>query len=171
MYYKNPAKIVLLLLSVLPALFFYCEAIADAKEVKAPDFTLEDLSNKKISLSQYAGKVVVLDFWATWCPPCRMSIPELVNLQDKYRENGLVILGISVDSAGTKTAYLSDFMEKYKINYTILRADEKITGKYFGDSEFSIPTLFIVNREGMVVDIYSGYSPGAVEKSLKKIFQ
>jgi len=171
MCYKNPAKIILLFLFILPVLFFGCEKDADTKEVKAPDFTLEDLSGKDVSLSQYAGNVVILDFWATWCPPCRMSIPELVKLQDTYRDNGLVVLGVSVDSSDTKNAYLSSFKEEYKMNYTILRADDKTTRKYFGDSEFGIPTLFIINREGMVVDMHSGYSPGAVEKSLKKILK
>jgi cytochrome c biogenesis protein CcmG, thiol:disulfide interchange protein DsbE len=114
---------------------------------------------------------VVLDFWATWCPPCRMSIPELVKLQEKYREKGLVILGISLDDANTKNADLESFREKYKINYIILRGDDKTAEKYFGRSQFSIPTLFIINREGMVSDMLSGYSPGAVEKSLEKILK
>jgi cytochrome c biogenesis protein CcmG, thiol:disulfide interchange protein DsbE len=170
MDFKYPAKTILLLFFI-SALFLGCETNGETKEVKAPDFTLEDLSGKSISLSQYAGSIVILDFWATWCPPCRMSIPELVKLQDDYRDKGLVILGISVDSADTKNAYLTDFKEKYSINYPILRIDDKTTGKYFGNSEFSIPTLFIVNRNGIVVDMHSGYSPGAVEKSLKKILQ
>jgi alkyl hydroperoxide reductase subunit AhpC len=100
-----------------------------------------------------------------------MSIPELVKLQDQYRDNGLVILGISMDSTDTKNAYLSAFKEKFKINYPILRVDEKTISQYFGNSEISIPILFIINRKGIVVDMHSGYSPGAVEKSLKKILQ
>jgi len=171
MDFKYPAKVILLLLFIVSLLFLGCETKADTKEVKAPDFTLEDLSGKKVTLSQYSGSVVILDFWATWCPPCRMSIPELVKLQEQYRDKGVVILGISVDSAETKNAYLSSFKEKFKINYPILRIDEKTIGTYFGNSDVSIPTLFIVNRAGMVVDMHSGYSPGAVEKSLKKILQ
>jgi len=171
MGYKNSVHVILLFLFTLSVLLLGCETNADTKEVKAPDFTLEDLSGKNISLNQYKGNIVVLDFWATWCQPCRMAIPELVKLQDAYKDKGLVILGISVDSADTKNAYLSSFKEKFKINYPILRVDEKTAGKYLGDSEVSIPTLFIVNRDGMVVDMHSGYSPGAVEKSLKKILQ
>jgi peroxiredoxin len=168
---KYPSKIILSLLFIIFALFLGCETNADTKEVKAPDFTLQDLSGKSVSLSQYNGSIVVLDFWATWCPPCRMSIPELVKLQDQYRDKGLVILGISVDSTDTKNAYLSSFKEKFKINYPILRVDEKTISQYFGNSEISIPILFIINRKGIVVDMHSGYSPGAVEKSLKKILQ
>jgi len=171
MDFKDPARFILLFLSILSLLLLGCETNADTKEVKAPDFTLEDLSGKNISLNQYKGNIVVLDFWATWCQPCRMSIPELVKLQDAYKDKGLVILGISVDSADTKNAYLSSFKEKFKINYPIIRADEKTARKYLGGSEVSIPTLFIINRDGMVVEMHSGYSPGAVEKSLKKILK
>lgn len=171
MDFKNQIKIIMLFLFVLSFIFLGCETNADTNGVKAPDFTLEDLSGNRISLSQYMGNVVILDFWATWCIPCHMSIPELVKLQDDYKDKGLVILGISVDSPSIKNSYLSSFKEKYKINYPILRVDEKTTWNYFGNSNFSIPTLFIVDREGMVIDIHSGYSPGAVEKSLKEIFK
>jgi cytochrome c biogenesis protein CcmG, thiol:disulfide interchange protein DsbE len=171
MHSKNPIKIILTSLFVFSVIFLATYSNADEKKVKAPDFTLLDLSGKSVSLSQYLGKIVILDFWATWCPPCRMSIPELVQLQDKYKKKGLIVLGISVDSTDTKNDYLSAFKEKYKINYAVLRVDDKTIEKYFGRSEVSIPALFIVNREGMVVDMHSGYSPGAVEKSLIKIFQ
>lgn len=168
---KNPARAILLFFLIISLSFFGCEKKADTKEVEAPDFTLEDLTGKNISLSQYKGSVVVLDFWATWCPPCRMSIPELVELQENYRDKGLVVLGISVDSADTENSYISAFSEKFKINYPVLRVDEKTTRRYFGNSDFSIPTMFIIDREGMVVDMHSGYSPGALEKSLKQIFE
>jgi cytochrome c biogenesis protein CcmG, thiol:disulfide interchange protein DsbE len=171
MHHKNPIKSFLFLLFIFSFLVLSFQAGAATKEVKAPDFTLPDLSGKAVSLNQYLGKVVVLDFWATWCPPCRMSIPELVKLQDKYREKGLIILGVSVDDPDTKDAYLTAFREKYKINYAILRVDDKTIEKYFGRSEVSIPTLFIINQKGMVVDMFSGYSPGAVEKSLEKILK
>ena len=63
----------------------------------APDFSLPDLSGKTVSLEQFRGKVVLLDFWATWCPPCRMTIPLLINLQEQYGKKGLIILGVSID--------------------------------------------------------------------------
>jgi cytochrome c biogenesis protein CcmG, thiol:disulfide interchange protein DsbE len=171
MHHKNSIKNILFLLFIFLSLFAGFQTSAANKEVKAPDFTLQDLSGKAVSLNQYLGKVVILDFWATWCPPCRMSIPELVKLQDKYREKGLVILGVSMDYPDTKDSELTAFREKYKINYAILRVDDKTTEKYFGTSEISIPTLFMINQKGMVVDMFSGYSPGAVEKSLEKIFK
>ena len=156
---------------VIPVLILGCSRDADT-EVMAPDFSLKDLSGNTVSLNQYRGNVVLLDFWATWCTPCRSSIPELVELQKRYRDRGLVILGISVDDPEmANNKYLSAFKEKYKINYTILRADQKVTRKYFGNSNFSVPTLFVVNSEGVVVDMHVGFMPGTVEKSLIKIFK
>jgi cytochrome c biogenesis protein CcmG, thiol:disulfide interchange protein DsbE len=171
MNHRNPTKTVLLSILIGLAIFLGCETKAETKEVKAPDFTLKDLSGKDISLSQYKGSLVVLDFWATWCGPCRMSIPELVKLQEAYRDKGVVVIGISVDSADTKDAYLTAFKEKYKINYPVLRVDEKTTLKYFGKSDFGIPSMFIINREGMIAEMHEGYSPGAVENSLKKLLK
>jgi cytochrome c biogenesis protein CcmG, thiol:disulfide interchange protein DsbE len=171
MGYKKSVKIIVLMLFFIPVLFWGCESNAVTKEVKAPDFALKDLDGNNVTLSQYSGNVVILDFWATWCPPCRMSIPEMVKLQEAYRDKGLVVLGISVDSSDTNDTDLSAFKAKYKMNYAILRVDEKTTTKYFGNSEFSIPTMFVINQNGMVVDMHSGYSPGVLEKFLKNNFK
>jgi peroxiredoxin len=152
-------------------LLFGCSSNADTANL-APDFTLKDLSGNSISLQQYKGKVVLLDFWATWCLPCRYSIPELVEIQDKYRDQGLVILGISVDDPlQVNDRYMLAYKEKYKMNYTILRADDKTTAEYMGRSNFSIPTIFLIDRDGRIVSKGVGYSPGAVERSLRKILQ
>ena len=102
------------------SLFFLssgCSKDADALQ-SAPGFTLKDLSGNSISLKQYAGNIVLLDFWATWCPPCRQSIPELVSLQNKYGNQGVVILGISLDDPQQfNDNYLSAFKQQFKINY------------------------------------------------------
>jgi len=148
-----------------------CRSSADSSKT-APDFTLKDLSGNSVSLQQYRGKVVLLDFWATWCVPCRYSIPELVELQDKYRDQGLVVIGISVDSPlEVNNNYISAFKEKYKVNYTILRADQETTVKYFGNRNYAIPTMFFINRDGMIVNKRMGFIPGAAEKSLTKILK
>jgi len=156
---------------IIPILLFGCSSNADTSKA-APDFTLKDLSGNNVSLQQYRGKVVLLDFWATWCLPCRYSIPELVEIQDKYRDQGLVILGVSVDDPlQVNNGYMLAYKEKYKINYTILWADANTIAQYLGSSNFTIPTIFFINRDGMIMSKGVGYLPGAVEKSLKKILQ
>lgn len=171
MHINDIRKIIYSTLLIMPVLLLGCRNNADTYKV-APDFMLKDLSGNTVSLQQYRGKVVLLDFWATWCIPCRYSIPELAEIQDKYRDQGLVIIGISVDDPlQANNKYISAFMEKYKVNYTILRADEKTTSSYFGNGNFAIPTIFFINRDGLIVNKGMGFVPGAVEKSLAKILK
>jgi peroxiredoxin len=161
---------VLTLLSIF-LLIFGCQK--DAQSVpKAPDFTLSDLSGQMTSLQQYRGKVVLLDFWATWCPPCRIAIPELIKLQEEYREKGLVILGISMDDPkDVPIDYLRIFQQEHKINYKILRLDDKVVQDYFGYDSPAIPTLFVIDREGKIREKIVGFQPGAVKKSLSKLIK
>ena len=137
----------------------------------APDFLLEEISGAKISLNHLKGKVIIIDFWATWCPPCLMSIPELVGLQEKYRQNGLSVVGISVDHPGQVTDEdLAAFMEKSKINYPVARATAQVLQDYFADdNNMAIPTMFLVDRQGMIAEKKVGFAPGSVEKSLKNL--
>ncbi|KAA3611106.1 MAG: TlpA family protein disulfide reductase [Calditrichaeota bacterium] len=111
----------------------------------APAFTLQDVDGKKVSLADYKGKVVFLNFWATWCGPCRAEIPHFVELVDKYESEGFAILGISVDSPNDHKK-IPDFMDKYKINYPVLLDDNKTRWDYGGIQ--SIPTTFVIDREG-----------------------
>ena len=136
----------------------------------APDFTLEDLSGKKVSLADHRGRFVLIDFWATWCPPCLKSIPELVELHKKYKEKGLVVLGISLDDPGqVDNNLLAAFKEKHRIDYVILRGSEGVLQDYSGAQGMSIPTMFFVDREGKIVEKLVGFMPGRVEISLKKL--
>ncbi|MFC1868435.1 TlpA family protein disulfide reductase [Thermodesulfobacteriota bacterium] len=171
MHFNYLLKISLLTCLIMFLLFFGCNSNAGSRQA-APDFSLDDLSGKRVSLKQYEGYTVLLDFWATWCPPCRRSIPELVALQKKYRNKGLIVLGISLDNPRkVNNEHLTAFVKKFNINYPILRANQKIINDYFGNTNISIPTLFIVNQEGRIVDKQVGFSPGAVENSLKKLFK
>lgn len=138
---------------------------------KAPDFSLQEITGKTVSLKQYLGHIVVLDFWATWCPPCRRSIPELVAAQGKYRKKGLVVLGISLDNPEqVNNTDLEKFKNYFKINYQILRVSTQVLKDYFGHQSISIPTMFFINRKGDIVDKHVGFSPGEVEASLKNLF-
>ena len=156
--------------SLILFLFLYgCDKEVEALQT-APDFTLRSLNGDSVSLKKYRGKIVLLDFWATWCAPCRISIPELVELQKKYRDRGVAVLGISMDDPQMfSDKFILAFKEKFKMNYPILRADQKVAMDYFATASMAIPTLFVINREGKIVDKIVGYAPGAVERSLKKV--
>ena len=136
----------------------------------APAFSLQEITGETVSLEDYRGQIVLLDFWATWCPPCRKSIPEVIALQDKYKEQGLVVLGISMDDPNkVSDSDLAAFKKHYKINYKILKASAEVVKDYFGKTNISIPTMFFIDREGKIVDKHVGFMPGAIEASLKKM--
>lgn len=122
---------------------------------KAPDFELSTLDGEVIRLSDYLGKIVIIDFWATWCAPCRMAIPELVELQNDYGGD-LVIIGISLDQAYTRQN-LKPFIESYGINYPIVLGTMEVVEAY-GNIR-GIPTSFVLNQEGEIVNKFTGYVP------------
>jgi peroxiredoxin len=117
---------------------------------KAPDFTITDLNGKSISLSDYKGKVLFLNFWATWCPPCRAEIPDFVEAYGQQKAKGLEILGISLDSKG-KEAIVA-FVDKYKINYPVVLETRNTTDKLLDDYQPGqfIPTTIIIDKQGRI---------------------
>ena len=117
----------------------------------APDFALKDLKGNIHRLSDYCGRVVIIDFWATYCPPCKKEIPHFIELQEEYGDKGLTILGIALDAEYK----VRKFYEEHKINYPVLLSDGKVTAKY-GGIKF-IPTTFIVSPEGKILNKYIGY--------------
>jgi thiol-disulfide isomerase/thioredoxin len=114
----------------------------------APAWQLKDLDGKTVTSEQLKGKVVVVDFWATWCGPCRVEIPGYVDMQKKYGKDGFVIVGISLDQAGPEV--VKAFAEKFQINYPIVMGDDAVA-QAFGGVE-AIPTTFLIDREGQIRD-------------------
>jgi len=134
--------------------------------VKAPDFSLKNLKGQTVRLSDFAGKVILLNFWATWCPPCRIEIPHLMKLYAKYQDRGLEIIGISLDAGGEEI--VKRFVERYQINYAILLGDEKITLDYGGI--LGIPTSFIIDRQGRIRQrLFGLQSMEALEEAIKNL--
>jgi peroxiredoxin len=136
-------------------------AAETGKRQPAPAWELKDLDGKAVKLADFKGKVVILDFWATWCPPCRKEIPGFVNLQKKYGDKGLVVVGVSLDEGGT--AAVKPFVQKMGMNYPVVMGDQK-TVAAFGGIE-AIPTTFVIDREGNVVTAHQGYADEATFES------
>lgn len=134
--------------------------------VKAPDFTLSDINGNKTSLSALRGKVVMVDFWATWCPPCRESVPDLKAIYEKYKDRGFVLLGISVDKGNGISAEVSSFVKEYSITYPVLIDDGRVNVLY---GVASIPTSFIINRDGKIANKHIGFIPGSEDELSKEI--
>src|ERR1035438_8339651 len=107
----------------------------------APDFSLPDLTGQKLDLSSYRGKVVLLDFWATWCDPCREEIPHFVELQNRYGGQGLQIIGVSMDDAPEP---VRDFYQRFKMNYPVVMGNAK-TGELYG-GVLGLPIAFLIER-------------------------
>ena len=140
--------------------------MADAKPAKL-DFTMKDLDGKDVSLSSFKGKVILLNFWATWCGPCKAEIPEFVELQKQYGKDGLMIVGYSVDDEAPKARA---FANEYKINYPVLLGlgREDVQDAY--GPIWGIPASFIISRDGKVCQKHLGIAPKAVfEKEIKAL--
>lgn len=129
---------------------------------QAPDFSLNDLDGVEVRLSNLRGKIVLLEFWATWCPPCRESIPAMNELYKKYNDKGLVLLGISVDKGQNIVEDIRAFIREYAIQYPIV-IDSKNVNLLYG--VYSIPTLILIDKAGKIVLKNIGFSP-EMEKRL-----
>ena len=133
----------------------------------APDFVLTDLQGRSVKLSDLRGKAVVLNFWATWCPPCKEEIPWFVDLQKRYGEQGLQIVGVSMDDDGDQKS-VAKFAAENSINYPILLGKENVAAQYGGIDY--LPTTFYIDRSGVVLDRVFG-QPGTrdeIEQNVKR---
>jgi len=134
----------------------------------APSFTLQDLNGKQVSLSDFKGKVVILDFWATWCPPCVKEIPHFITLYEQYKDQGFAIVGISVDRGGI--SLVKSFVRKYQVNYPVLMTDGQVDKAYGGIP--SIPTTFVIDSAGNIRQKYVGYRDKAIfEADIKALLE
>jgi thiol-disulfide isomerase/thioredoxin len=131
----------------------------------APKFELTDLSGQKLSLEDYKGKVVLLDFWATWCGPCRIEIPEFVELQKRYRDQGLQVIGISMDDGPEP---VREFYKQFNMNYPVAMGDPKLAELYGGI--FGLPTTMLIGRDGRIYAKHIGATDISVfEKEIREL--
>lgn len=135
-------------------------------ENAAPNFTLPDMDGKPVQLADFGGQVVMVDFWATWCGPCRRTIPDLVELYAAHRTEGFEILGVALERQGTQM--LKPFAEKNRITYPILVGNADVV-KAYGNFT-GIPTAFLIGRDGTIREQYVGVqSKNVLEKAIKSL--
>jgi thiol-disulfide isomerase/thioredoxin len=138
-----------LLTALVAAIFFLSPVRADpVTPAPAPGWELKDVDGKPVNFSSFKGKVVVLDFWATWCGPCRSEIPGYGKLQEKYKEQGLVIIGVSLDQEGPEV--VKKFIGDFHMNYQVVMGDDAVVEAFGGVD--GIPTTFIIDRTGKIRD-------------------
>jgi len=126
--------------------------VGDVQGVPAPDFTLPSLDGRKVTLSDFRGKAVLLNFWATWCPPCKVEMPWFEDLQKQYGQDGLIVLGVAMDDSAPAT--IAKFASALGVNYPVLLGTDKVSDDY-GDVQY-LPTTFYIGRDGTIVDKMTG---------------
>jgi peroxiredoxin len=118
----------------------------------APDFALKDAEGKTVHLADYRGKVVLLDFWATWCDPCRLEIPWFIEMQRKNKDRGFEVLGVSMDDEGWEV--VKPFVKNIGVNYRVLIGNDQTTELYGGVD--ALPTTFLIDRQGKIAAVHIG---------------
>lgn len=158
---KTPLAVSVAILSILYFLTPASGADFQLRGQPSPDFFLKDLGGESVSLGSLRGKVVVLSFWATWCPSCKEDMPLLNTLASEYAERGLVILGLAEDSSETR---VKDYISANPATFRILLDKDAKASRQF--RAYSIPMIFLLDRGGNVVERYFGLSGKSLE-SLK----
>ncbi len=151
-YRKSAALLALLILVILASCTGSHSSSAEARtsakmhadRKSAPGFTLTDSNGSKVQLADYRGKVVLLNFWATWCGPCQVEIPWFEEFEQQYKSRGFAVLGVSMDEDGW--AAVKPYIAEHKLNYRILLGDDSVSQLYGGLD--SLPTTFMIDRDG-----------------------
>ncbi|MBZ5727214.1 MAG: TlpA family protein disulfide reductase [Acidobacteriia bacterium] len=124
----------------------------DKDRKEAPGFTLKDAEGKTVQLADYRGKVLLLDFWATWCGPCKIEIPWFVEMQRKHKDKGFEVLGVSMDDDGWDV--VKPFLTKLGVNYRVVMGNDE-TAQLYGGVD-ALPTTFLIDRSGRIAAVHVG---------------
>jgi peroxiredoxin len=171
----NPIRAALLCVALGGALLWTAcsnvgEAVFGAEPVKAavkpekdrktaPEFSLKDANGQTVHLADYKGKVVLLDFWATWCGPCKVEIPWFIEFEQQFKDRGFAVLGVSMDEDGWEV--VKPYIQDRKINYRVVLGNEEVSEIYGGLD--SLPTTLLLDRQGKIASIHIGLSRGKEE--------
>jgi cytochrome c biogenesis protein CcmG/thiol:disulfide interchange protein DsbE len=138
----------------------------DGSRKAAPEFTLKDVDGKSVNLSDYKGKVVLLNFWATWCGPCKIEIPWFIDFEQKYKDRGFAVLGVAMDDEGLEV--VKPYLEKSKVNYRIVLGNDSVATMYGGID--SLPTTFVLDKDGKIASTHIGLvSKGDYENEIQQL--
>ena len=148
-------------------LSFPTQVSAENLHKAAPNFTLSDSKGASVRLSDYKGKVVLLDFWATWCHGCKTEIPWYMEFQNKYKDKGLSVIGVSMDDDGWKS--VKPFIEANKMNYEVVIGNESLAKLYAVDA---LPVTLLIDREGNIAVSHAGMvDKSAFENEIRDLLQ
>jgi peroxiredoxin len=156
-------------LACSPTRTAHAQSVSEAKDRKeAPDFALKDVNGKTVKLSDFRGKVVMVDFWATWCGPCQIEIPWFIDFERKYKDQGFVVIGLAMDDEGWTA--VKPFIEQMKMNYRVVIANDRLADLYGGVE--ALPTTVLIDRDGKVASMHVGLAgkqdfQDAIEKLLQ----
>jgi peroxiredoxin len=132
----------------------------------APDFSLKDVHSADVKLSEFKGKVVLLNFWATWCGPCKIEMPWFVEFQREYKDRGFSVIAVSMDEEGWDI--VRPFTEELKLNFPVVVGDDRLADEYGGVS--ALPTTFIIDKEGRIAATHQGLvSKGDYEDEIERL--
>jgi thiol-disulfide isomerase/thioredoxin len=152
--------------AVLALLLFFVPAVAKAQNSTPPQLKLKDIRGRAIRLIAYRGKVVLINFWATWCPPCRAEIPELVKLQRDYRSRGLQVIGVTYPPE--KLTEVRQFVRRAKMNYPVALGTKRT--KLLFTSNETLPMTIVIGKDGRVHEIIEGILlPEEFEQKIKPL--
>ena len=159
----RPKKIIVLL-----ALLLFAPAVALGQDTPPIELTLKDINGRRVRLSDYRGKVVLVNFWATWCPPCRAEIPDLIKLQRDYGSRGLQVIGVTYPPQ--KLAEVRRFVQNAKMNYPVGLGTQKMKLLFTASEE--LPMTIVIGRDGRIRDTIEGILlPDEIEQKIKPLLK